>query len=92
MDHARRMTARALARAMLAGARREDALAARMAACLDESPPWLAGLAAAMARMPGEVWRRLDVDALAARVEAHEGFLETWCGDGRPEARRWLLR
>lgn len=92
MDHARRMTARALARAMLAGARREDALAARMAACLDESPPWLAGLAAAMARMPGEVWRRLDVDALAARVEAHEGFLEAWCGDGRPEARRWLLR
>lgn len=92
MDHARRMTARALARAMLAGAPRKDALAARMAACLDENPPWLAGLAAAMARIPGEAWRRLDVAGLAARVEAHEGFAQAWTSDHRPEARRWLLR
>jgi hypothetical protein len=86
------MTARALARAMLAGPRHEQALAARMAACLDERPPWLAALAEAMARVPGEVWRRLDVQALAERVEAHEGFARAWSGRGRPEARRWLLR
>lgn len=86
------MTARALARAMLAGAHREDALAARMAACLEARPPWLAALAQAMARVPGEVWRRLDVVDLARRVEAHEGFAEAWAGPLRPEARRWLLR
>lgn len=86
------MTARALAHAMLAGARHADALAARMAVCLDARPPWLAGLAEAMARVPGEIWRRLDVPALAARVEAHEGFVEAWLGDDRPQAHHWLLR
>ncbi len=86
------MTARALAHAMLSGAHREDALAARMAACLDERPPWLAGLAQAMARVPGEVWRRLDVTALGERVEAYDGFAEAWTGDARPQAHRWLLR
>ena len=86
------MTARALAHAMLAGPRHEDALAARMAVCLDGRPPWLAALAAAMARVPGEVWRRLDVPALGERVEAHEGFARAWASKARPEARRWLLR
>lgn len=92
MDQARTMTARALAHAMLAGPRFEAALAARMAVCLDEQPPWLAGLARAMARVPGEVWRRLDVQTLGERVEAHEGFAEAWFGEHRPEARHWLLR
>lgn len=92
MDHARRMTARALARAMLAGPRHEAALGARMAACLGVRPLWLTGLAQAMARIPGEVWHRLDVPALGERVEAHAGFAEAWAGEPRPEARRWLLR
>lgn len=92
MDHARRMTARALAHAMLAGGRDEAGLAARMAVCLSDRPPWLAALAQAMARVPGEVWQRLDVPALAARVEAHDGFAEAWFSDRRPEARHWLLR
>lgn len=82
------MTARALARAMLAGPRDEHGLAARMAVCLDARPPWLAGLAQAMARMPGEVWQRLDVISLAGCVEAHAGFAAAW---PRPDARRWLL-
>nr|WP_255719701.1 reverse transcriptase family protein [Pelomonas sp. P8] len=86
------MTARALAHAMLAGAPREEALAARMAACLDARPPWLADLARAMARVPGEVWQRLDVAALGERVEAHAGFADAWVSDARPDARRWLLR
>ena len=96
VDHARKMTARALAHAMLAGPRFEAALAARMAACLDlslgERPLWLAALARAMVRVPGEVWRRLDVQALGERVEAHEGFREAWTGEHRPDACRWLLR
>ena len=92
MDTARRMTARALARAMLAGPRREDALAARMAHCVDERPPWLVALAKAMARVPGEVWRRLDVQTLGERVEAHDGFVEAWAGEDRPQVRRYLLR
>ncbi len=85
------MTARALARAMLAGPRHERGLAARMAVCLDARPPWLAGLARAMARVPGEIWRRLDVQTLGERIEVHEGFAEAWTSEARPEARRWLL-
>ncbi len=92
MDTARTMTARALAHAMLAGPRHEAALAARMAVCLNDRPLWLAALAQTMARVPGEVWRRLDVQALGERVEAHPGFAEAWTSDARPEARRWLLR
>ncbi|WP_422018507.1 reverse transcriptase family protein [Roseateles sp.] len=92
MDTARTMTARALARAMLAGPRDAAGLAARMAVCLDERPPWLAALAQAMARVPGEVWRRLEVATLAERVEAHEGFAVAWAGEARPQARHWLLR
>jgi RNA-directed DNA polymerase len=86
------MTARALARAMLAGPRYEDALAARMAACLDARPPWLLVLAQAMARVPGEVWRRLEVATLAERVEAHDSFAQAWRSEARPVARHWLLR
>jgi hypothetical protein len=85
------MTARALARAMLAGLHEEAGLAARMAVCLDARPPWLAGLAQAMARVPGEVWRRLEVISLAEGVKAHEGFAKAWTSDARPEARHWLL-
>lgn len=92
MDTARTMTARALARAMLAGPRHEDGLAARMAVCLQARPPWLARLAQAMARVPGEVWRRLDVQTLGERVLADDGFAEAWASDARPQARHWLLR
>lgn len=92
MDTARTMTARALARAMLAGPRHEDGLAARMAACLQARPPWVARLAQAMARVPGEVWRRLDVQMLGERVLADDGFAEAWASDARPQARHWLLR
>lgn len=63
-----------------------------MAVCLAGRPPWLAALAHAMARVPGEVWRQLDVQALGRRVEAHTGFARAWASKARPEARRWLLR
>jgi hypothetical protein len=86
------MTARALARAMLAGPREARGLAARMAACLDARPAWLQPLAVAMARIPGEVWRRLDVGTLAARVQCDAGFIAAWLSDERPVARRYLLR
>lgn len=92
MDTTRTMTARALARAMLAGPRHEDGLAARMAVCLGARPPWLAALAQAMARVPGEVWRRLDVQALGERVEARDSFAKAWRSAARPVARHWLLR
>lgn len=92
MDTARRATARALAHAMLAGARHEAALAARMAACLGARPPWVQGLAASVAALPEEAWRRLDVSALCAVVLADAAFTEAWASDTRPEARRWLLR
>ncbi|MEO6279056.1 reverse transcriptase family protein [Roseateles sp.] len=86
------MTARALARAMLAGPRDADGLAARMAVCLAARPPWLAKLAEAMARVPGEVWGRLDVQTLAERVQAHDSFAQAWRSEARPVARHWLLQ
>lgn len=92
MDETSRMTARALARAMLAGPREAHGLAARMAACLGARPAWVAALADAIARVPGEVWRRLDVAALAGRVEAHEGFAEAWVDARPPFVVRYLLR
>jgi len=91
VDTARRMTARALARAMLAGPWHEEALLARLAVCIEARPPWLAALAQAMARLPGEVWRRLEVDGLAERVLLHEGFAEAWASDARPQVRSYLL-
>ena len=77
---------------MLAGARDEAALAARMAACLGAHPPWLQGLAASVAALPEEAWRRMDVPALGAFVLAQRAFAEAWASDAPPEARHWLLR
>ena len=88
MTHTRTLTARALARAMLAGPHNESGLAARMAVCVETRPPWLTRLAKVMARVPGEVWRRLDVETLGDRVEAFVGFAEAW---PRPVVRHYLL-
>lgn len=91
MTHTRTLTARALARAMLAGPQDEPGLTARMAVCLEARPPWLARLAKAMARVPGEVWRRLDVQTLGERVEAFRGFTHAWSRGPRPVVRHYLL-
>jgi hypothetical protein len=85
------MTAKSLARAMLAGPRHEDALAGRLAECMAACPPWLPALARETAQLPAEVWQRLDVDDLAERILFHEGFARAWNRGDRPQVRRYLL-
>jgi RNA-directed DNA polymerase len=92
MAHPRRLTALALARAMLAGPRTIDGLAARMGACLDAQAAWYLPLAQRCCAMPGERWRRLTTRTLAAWVERDPGYLQAWQADPRPRVRRHILR
>lgn len=95
-DKSRRLTALALARAMLAGERRSVGLAARMCVCLgqeqDRPPDWLLALAERCGRMPGEQWLRLTPRVLAALLERDAGFRAAWASAERPFARHYLLR
>lgn len=87
-----RLTALAVARAMLAGRRTGDGLTARMHACLQSRAPWCADVAARCAAMPGERWRRLTVKSLATLIQDDLGFQDAWRADERPYPRRYLLR
>ena len=92
MPNPHRLTALALARAMLAGAQHADGLAARIGACLDARAEWHRALAQRCARIPGEQWRRLSPRTLATLVErdgAYRAALET---GAPPRVRRYLLR
>jgi RNA-directed DNA polymerase len=87
-----RLTALALARAMLAGERNAPGLTARMHACLDASPPWCNAIAERCARMAGERWRRLSTRSLASLIERDRGYQQAWLADEKPYVRRYLLR
>lgn len=90
-----RLTALALARAMLAGSPGVAGLAARMCACLDAKPEWTLPLAQRCARLPGEQWRRLTPRALATLIERDAGYRQAWAPDhpeGPPRVRRYILR
>jgi len=93
-SNARRLTALALARAMLAGQQTLGGLAARIRACLGTEAPWSKLLVERCARLPGEQWRRLSMRSLADLVERDEAYQELWRGDPelRPFVRRYLLR
>ena len=87
-----RLTALALARAMLAGPPTAAGLAARMRACLNESADWQIDLAARVARWPGEHWRRLTVRSLADVIQRDTGFEHAWRTGARPRVQRYILR
>lgn len=87
-----RLTALALARAMLAGNPTADGLAARMRACLDADAAWYGPLALRCARMPGEHWRRLTPRTLANLIERDVGYRHAWLADQKPRVRRYILR
>lgn len=87
----RRLTALAVARAMLAGPPRVAGLAARMRACLGVAAAWHAPLAERVARLPGEHWRRLTTRALASLIERDAGYVASWRSDTPPTVRRYLL-
>lgn len=91
MSRLHRLTALAIARAMLAGAPTADGLAARMRACLDADPPWITPLAQRCARLPGEQWRRLAPRPLADLIERDPGYQAAWARPDPPQARRYLL-
>jgi hypothetical protein len=92
MPTVQRLTALALARAMLAGPPDAAGLAARIRACLDAGGVWQAALAQRCARMPGERWRRLSPRSLATWIERDTGYREAWHADIKPMARRYILR
>lgn len=73
MPNLRRLTALAVARAMLAGSPGADGLAARMRACLGADAAWQRPLAERFARLPGEHWRRLTPRSLASLIERDPG-------------------
>lgn len=87
-----RLTALALARAMLAGRPGTAGLLARMRACLGAGPPWCVPLARRCARLPGEHWRRLTPRTLARWIEDDAGYRQAWRADHRPSVRRYILR
>lgn len=95
MASVRRLTALALARALLAGAQRADALAARLHACLGRPAAWCMPLAERCARLPAGCWRRLTPRSLAVLVERDAGFQAAWSGhqgEAPPQVRRYILR
>lgn len=87
-----RLTALALARAMLAGSPTADGLAARMRACLDADAAWYGPLALRCARLPGEHWRRLTPRMLASLIERDAGYQHAWLAERKPGVRRYILR
>lgn len=87
-----RLTALALARAMLAGEPSAAGLAARMRACLDADAAWHGPLAERCARTPGEHWRRLTPRTLASLIERDAGYRHAWLTEHRPRVRRYILR
>jgi RNA-directed DNA polymerase len=87
-----RLTALALARAMLAGSSSVDGLAARMRACLDVDAFWYRPLAERCARLRGEHWRRLTPRMLASLIERDVGYQHAWLAEHKPKLRRYILR
>jgi RNA-directed DNA polymerase len=92
MPSLKRLTALAVARAMLAGNPGAAGVAARMRACLDADAVWIAPLATRCARLPGEQWRRLSPRTLASLVERDSGYQEAWSKEPKPRVRRYILR
>jgi RNA-directed DNA polymerase len=92
MPNVFRLTALAMARALLAGEQEPRGLAARLEACLGERSVWTEALARRIAQLPGEQWRRLSPRTLASLVEHDEGYHKAWQGEARPYVRRYLLR
>lgn len=95
MPSLKRLTALALARAMLVGAPTPAGLAARLRACLGADAPWCQPLADRCARLPGEAWRRHTPSSLGRWIEADPDYRAAWQPGGpgpRPAVRRYLLR
>ena len=71
MASLRALTARAMARAMLAGPPTERGLAARLAGCLGRRSGWTQALAERAARWPAERWWHWSPRTLGRWIEQH---------------------
>lgn len=92
MPNLRRLTALAIARAILSGGQRAAGIQGRLQACLGDPAPWHADLASCCARLPGEHWRRLTSRSLANLIERNDGYLAAWGGSAPPAVRRYFLQ
>lgn len=91
MAQLQRLTALAVARAMLAGPPTVAGLSARMRACLRSKAFWTPSLAERCAAMAGERWRRLTPRTLAALVLPDAGFQLGWATRRRPFVRHLFV-
>lgn len=92
MPNLRRLTALAIARAMLAGPQSNVGLAARIGACLDTRAEWHRDMAQRCAAWPVERWQHLTPRTLATWIERDAGYQAAWHADAAPHARRYILR
>jgi hypothetical protein len=91
MASVRRLTALALARALLAGAQAPAAMAGRLAHVLGRTATWQQDLAARAANLPGEHWRRMQPRTLADWIERDAGYQAAWRAQVPPAVRRHIL-
>ncbi len=87
-----KLTARALARAMLAGEPTVKGLVSRMHACLGSKPTWCEHIAERFGHMSSERWRRLPIRSLATLIEQDIGYQHAWLAHDKPFAHRYILR
>ena len=92
MANIRALTARAMARAMLAGPPTARALTARLQACLGRRSEWTQALAERAARWPAEHWWRLGPRSLGRWIETDPGYQAAWGAHEPPSVRHYILR
>lgn len=93
MDAARyrRLIARGLAHALLAGPPQRDGLWARATQALGDAA-WVSPLIDALMPLSQATWARFTVESLAERLIVTEGFADLLAHHGAPFIRRWILR
>ena len=92
MATVRALTARAMARAMLAGPPTERGLTARLQACLGRRSEWTQALAERAARWPAERWWHWSPRTLGRWIEADGGYQAAWQAHEPPSVRHYIQR
>jgi RNA-directed DNA polymerase len=87
-----RLTALAIARALLDGPRAAPALGQRLADCVAAEAAWAAELVARCERLPDAQWSRLADRTLADWLARDPAFRAPWQEGRPPRIRRWILR
>jgi RNA-directed DNA polymerase len=88
----RRLTARAMARALLAGTQQRQGLLARLRLCLGVDFEWQTALARRVAALPAAQWPGLQARSLARLIENDDGYQNAWRGEHKPCVRHYFLQ